>query len=188
MRTWSRSPHVLLLLGVLIGVPILAGCSAGSGSGTGAGASASTQAAASSTRPRYGDPYEGLDPNVPACKLLTQQEVADALTQTLKTPVGTDSPRKECHYVNAAGFGLTVELIPTTNAIADLAKRKADHGARASDLPGVGDAAYEVTGQRIIEFAKGNMIVNLYSESRTDILTPDEYHNLAKLAAGRLVQ
>ena len=36
-----------------------------------------------------------------------QAEVADALTQTLKTPVGTDSPRKECHYVNAAGFGLT---------------------------------------------------------------------------------
>ncbi len=176
MRNRSRSPHVLLMLGVLV----LAGCSATAGS------SASTQAASGSVPPRYGDPYEGLDPNVPACKLLTQAEVADALTQTLKTPVGTDSPRKECHYVNAAGFGLTVELISSTNAIADLAKRKADHGSRASDLPGVGDAAYEVTGQRIIEFAKGNTIVNLYSESRTDVLTPDEFHNLAKLAAGRV--
>ena len=181
MRRGSWSPHAAAVLCVLV----LAGCSGTAGSSTQPSAGGSAQAA-SSGKIRYGDPYEGLDANAPACKLLTQAEVEAALTQTLKTPVGTDGPRKECHYVNAAGFGLTVELIPSTSAIADLAKRKTDHGTRASDLPGVGEAAYEVTGQRIIEFVKGNMIVNLYSESRTDILTPDEYHNLAKLAAGRV--
>ena len=179
MRTRSRSPHVLLLLGVLV----LAGCSAGAAS------SASTQSAAAasgSALPRYGNQYANQDPNAPACKLLTKDEVQGALTQTLMTPTGTATPRNECHFVNAAGFGLTVELISSTNAIADLAQRKAGYGAKASDLPGVGEAAYEVTGQRIIEFVKGNTIVSLYSEERTDVLTPDEYHALAKLAAGRV--
>jgi hypothetical protein len=184
MRTWGLPRHALLMLGIVV----LAGCSAGAGASGSAGAAASGGApsAAGSGLPRYGNPYAGQDPNAPACKLLTKDEVEAALTQTLTTPVGTTTPRAECHYVNQAGFGVTVELISSTNAIADLAKRKADHGTRASDLPGIGDAAYEVTGQRIIEFAKGNTIVNLYTESRTDILTPDEFHNLAKLAAGRV--
>ena len=43
-----------------------------------------------------------------------------------------------------------------------------------------------MTGQRIIEFAKGDTIVNLYSEERNDVLTPDEFPDLAKAAAGRV--
>src|SRR5690349_14631267 len=107
MRTRSRSSHALAVVGMaVLAVVVLAGCS-----GT-APSSAATQAAAASTaagsgQPRYGDPYVGQDPNAPACKLLTQAEVEAALTQTLKTPVGTVTPRSECHYVNAAGFGLT---------------------------------------------------------------------------------
>jgi hypothetical protein len=141
---------------------------------------------AASLSVRFGNPYKNLDPNAAPCKLLTQQEVADALTQTLDTPTGTDSPRAECHFVNGAGFGLTVEIIHSTNALADLATRRKEHEPRVSDLPGVGEAAYVTTGRRIIEFVKGDTIINLYTESRNDILTPDEFTALAQAAAARL--
>ena len=54
---------------------------------------------------RFGNPYKGIDPNAPACKLLTQAEVEQALTQTLKPRPARRRPRQECHYVNAAGSG-----------------------------------------------------------------------------------
>jgi len=172
----------------LFAASLIAACSTTpgqSGAAGATGASASAQAG-SSVSVRFGNPYKGMDPNAAACKLLTQAEVEQALTQTLDTPTGTETPRAECHYVNGAGFGVTVEIIQSTNAKADLATREKDHAPRATDLPGVGDAAYVVTGQRIIEFAKGDTIVNLYTEERNDVLTPDEFTALAKAAAGRV--
>ncbi len=64
------------------------------------------------------------------------------------------------------------------------ARRTTSRGS--SDLPGVGEAAYVTTGRRIIEFVKGQTIVNLYTESREDVLTPDEFTALAKAAAARV--
>ncbi len=181
MHAGRLAGRTLLVLGSLL---LVAACS--TSGGTGSPGSSSSQAAAASGPPRYGDPYAGMDPNAPACKLLTQAEVEAALTQTQNTPVGTTTPKSECHYVNAAGFGLTVELIHSTNAIADLATRKKDYGSHATDLAGVGEAAYQTTGQRVIEFVVKDTIVNLYTEERTDVLTPDEFVGLAKLAAGRV--
>lgn len=178
MRPGSLAARGALALSAVL---VLAACS------TSGQAGASTQPG-SSVSVRFGNPYKNLDPNAAACKLLTQKEVEDALTQTLDTPTGTDSPRQECHYVNGAGFGVTVETIHSDNALAELATRKKEHEPRVSDLPGVGEAAYVTTGRRIIEFVKGDTIVNLYTESRNDILTPDEFTALAKAAESRLPQ
>jgi hypothetical protein len=168
----------------LSAVLLIAACSTTPGQ-SGGGAGASTQPG-SSLSVRFGNPYKNLDPNAASCKLLTQKEVEDALTQTLDTPTGTDTPRAECHYVNGAGFGVTVEIIQSANALADLATREKDHAPRATALPGVGEAAYVTTGQRIIEFVKGDKIINLYTESRPDILTPEEFVALAKAAEARV--
>ena len=176
MRPGSLTTRGILALSAVL---LIAACSTSGQPG------ASTQPG-SSVSVRFGNPYKNLDPNAASCKLLTQAEVEAALTQTLDTPTGTDSPRAECHYVNGAGFGLTVEIIHSTNALADLATRKKDHEPRVSDLPGVGEAAYVTTGRRIIEFVKGETIINLYTESRNDVMTPDEFTALAKAAAARV--
>ncbi len=78
--------------------------------------------------------------------------------------------------MNGAGFGLTVEIIHSTNALADLATRKKEHEPRVSDLPGVGEAAYVTTVRRIIEFLKGQTIINLYTESLNNIIDPGPVH------------
>jgi hypothetical protein len=176
MRPGSPNTRGVLTLSAVL---LLAACSTSGQAGT------STQPGAS-VSVRFGNPYKNLDPNAASCKLLTQAEVEAALTQTLDTPTGTDSPRAECHYVNGAGFGLTVEIIHSANALADLATRKKEHEPRVSDLPGVGEAAYVTTGRRIIEFVKGQTIINLYTESRNDIMTPDEFTALAKAAEARV--
>ncbi len=176
MRPGRLATRSILALSAVL---LLTACSASGQSG------ASAQPGSSGTV-RYGNQYKNLDPNAAACKLLTQAEVEAALTQTLDTPTGTDSPRAECFYVNAAGFGVTVEIIRSTNALADLAARRKDNEPQVSDLPGVGEAAYVTTGRRIIEFVKGELIVNLYTQSRNDVLTPDEFAALAKAAAARV--
>lgn len=176
MRPGSLATRGILALSVAL---LVTACSSSSQPG------ASSQPG-SSVSVRFGNPYKNLDPNAASCKLLTQAEVEAALTQTLDTPTGTDAPRAECHYVNGAGFGLTVEIIHSTNAMADLATRRKDHEPRVADLPGVGEAAYVTTGRRIIEFVKGQTIINLYTESREDVMTPDEFTALAKAAAARV--
>jgi hypothetical protein len=131
-------------------------------------------------------PTASTSSDAESCKLLTQAEVEAAVTQTQLPPQGTSGEVAECRYVNAGGFGLTVDISTAPTIEADYEAHKAKRGKNVKDLTGIGDKAFEVTNQRILEFIKGKTLVSLYTEEGIDVVTEDEFHALARTAASRI--
>lgn len=181
-----RPRHLLLTTGLTL---LLGACSAApatapvsSAVATPAGGPASTPGAAGSTTPAAG----GSDP----CRLLTKPEVEAAFGETMLAPVSsTVTGEPACTYQHAAGLqDLTVGISSRLSSVAGLKSAEAGSGAAAKDVPGIGDAAFEVdvAGVTTLEFVKGTTLVNLNTFDIPAIISVDNFHTLAKKAAGRI--
>ena len=169
-----RRPLAMTLLVVAV-TALAAACSGGA-------------PAEGSVRPPEITPAGSTGPSLSAdaavCQLLTQEEAETAFGQTFNPGQGQDGEPSECEWFNGAGFGLSIEVSHAPTIQADYDKAKADFGAQAADLAGVGDQAFEYfQGRRQIMFIKDDALVTVYSGSRVE---PEVFRELAKTVASRV--
>lgn len=191
MTTTLRRRHLLLTTGIAV---LLGACSGASGpaattSPNGAAAAPSggapTPGATGTTSPAVGtSPAAGASD---ACRLLTKAEVEAAFHETMLEPVSSvvhGGP--SCTYEHTAGGGdLTVKISSSASSAAALKGVEGAYGAAATDLSGVGDAAFEFGGI-LIQFVKGTTLVTMASGDGPAIRSDDDFRALAKTVAGRV--
>lgn len=121
-----------------------------------------------------------------ACALLTQAEVAAAFKETMLKPVGgVKNGSATCAYTHeAGGLDLTVEISSRPSSVAAIKGMETIYGSTGTDVPDVGDAAFEFSG--ILEFVKGTTLVTIGTGDGPAIISPADFTALTKLAAGRV--
>jgi hypothetical protein len=118
--------------------------------------------------------------------LLTKAEVATAFGESMLEPVSTTAHGDTtCTYSHEAGGGdLIVTISSRSMNAAGIKSAEAIYGTGATDLPGIGDAAFEVAG--ILEFVKGTTLVTVGTGDGPAIISDANFQALAATAAGRI--
>jgi hypothetical protein len=175
--------HVFLALGMAL---MLGACSAAavpSGASNVQGATTAGAAPTSKSAAGASDAAAATSAVVApsdACKLLTQAEVEAAFGKTMLAPVASvDHGDAICTY----GVDLIVGISAKPFSAAAM-KQQIASGTGSTDLPGVGDAAFEVLGE--IEFVKGTTLVTMETVGGPAIITDAKFQALAATAAGRI--
>lgn len=122
-----------------------------------------------------------------ACALLTKTEVEAAFGENMLAPVSSvDHGDATCTWAHSAGgLDLTVAIASTPSSVAGLKGAEALYGAAATDVPGIGDAAFDFQ-DLLIQFVKGTTLVTVGTGDGPAIISPDHFKGLAKAVAGRL--
>ena len=184
MTTRLRRRHLFLITGMTV---LLGACSAASApaltSAPGGAATAPSQASNPAAAPPTSQAAGGSD----ACRLLTKAEVEAAFGETMLEPVASvANSGQTCTYAHeAGGLDLTVKVDSRPSSAAGLKSAEALYGGAATDVPGVGDAAFEFGGI-LIQFVKGTTLVTIGSGDGPAIRSDDNFRALAKTAAGRI--
>lgn len=183
MITTTRPRLLLLMTGLTL---LLGACSAGApaasavpnGPATPPTGAPSVPAAVTGSSPAAG----GSD----ACRLLTKAEVEAAFGETMvETVASVANGDPTCSYAHeAGGLDLTVAISSRPSSAAAIKQTEAIYGTGASDVPGVGDAAFEVSG--ILELVKGTTLVTIGTGDGPAIITDANFQSLCKTAAGRI--
>ena len=187
-RLMSTGPrHALLLLATGFTL-VLGACSTSSGPATTSAANG-TPAAQSAEAPTAGAPAASSAAGgaTDACSLLTKAEVEAAFGETMLEPVSSvDNGDPTCTYTHsAAGVAdLTVAISAQPSSAAGLKSAEAIYGTAATDLPGIGDAAFEFG--TLLEFVKGTTLVTIGTGDGPGIISDANFRGLAATAAGRV--
>jgi hypothetical protein len=184
MTTKLRRRHLVftigmtLLIGACSGASVPAATSAPNGTASAPSQQAPIPAAAGPTGPAA----DGSS----ACALLTKAEVEAAFKETMLEPVSSvDHGDATCTYAHeAGGLDLTVAISSRPSSAATIKSMEGVYGDTSTDVPGVGDAAFEVAG--ILEFVKGTTLVIIGSGDGPAIISDDDFKALTKMAAGRV--
>lgn len=177
--------HLLLTTGLTL---MLGACSAGTPAASAAangpatlanGAASAPVAAAGTTSPAGGGTAD-------ACSLLTKAEVETAFGETMTEPVASvDNGDPTCSYAHeTGGLDLTVSISSRPSTAAAIKQAEAIYGASATDVSGVGDAAFKFSG--ILEFVKGTTLVTIGTGDGPAIISDAHFQSLTELAAGRV--
>jgi hypothetical protein len=117
---------------------------------------------------------------------LTKAEVEAAFKETMLDPVASvkdGSPT--CDYSHeAGGLDLTVGISSHASSVAGIKQMETIYGTSGTDVPGVGDAAFEFGG--ILEFVKGTTLVTIGTGDGPAIISVADFTALTKLAASRV--
>ena len=122
-----------------------------------------------------------------ACALLTKAEVEAAFGKTMLAPVpAVDHGDATCTWTHSAGgLDLTVTISSRSSTVAGLKQAEAIYGSAATDVPGIGDAAFDFQGL-ILQFVKGTTLVTIGTGDGPAIISADNFKGLAKTVAGRI--
>lgn len=184
-RTLLLATGLTLLLGACSAASAPAPTSVPNGTAGAPTAQASLPAQASVPAPA-GSPSQAVAAS-DACALLTKAEVEAAFGETMLAPVSSvDHGDATCTWAHSAGgLDLTVAIGSTPSSVAGLKGAEALYGAAATDVPGIGDAAFDFQGL-LIQFVKGTTLVTVGTGDGPAIISPDHFKGLAKAVAGRI--
>ena len=177
---------VAVLLAACSGAAVPASTSAPIGAAASAGAAAVPPVAATSDGAAAPSAAAGGPAN--ACALLTKAEVEAAFGESMLAPVASvDKGDAACSWTHeAGGLDLTVKISARPSTAAAIKSLEGVYGAMSADVPGVGDAAFEVAGAGILEFVKGTTLVIIGTGDGPAIISNANFRALTKLAAGRV--
>jgi hypothetical protein len=121
------------------------------------------------------------------CALLTKAEVEAAFGETMLAPVpSVDQGDATCTWSHGAGGqDLTVAISSRPSSVAGLKQAETLYGAAATDVPGVGDAAFDFQDMLVL-FVKGTTLVTIGTGDGSAIISADRFKGLAKTVAGRI--
>jgi hypothetical protein len=184
-RTLLLATGLTLLLGACSAASAPAATSVPNGTASAPSAQASVPAQPSVPAPA-GSASEAVAAS-DACALLTKAEVEAAFGETMLAPVSSvDHGDATCTWAHSAGgLDLTVAIGSTPSSAAGLKGAEALYGAAATDVPGIGDAAFDFQDM-LIQFVKGTTLVTVGTGDGPAIISPDHFKGLAKAVAGRL--
>jgi hypothetical protein len=183
-RNLVLTAGVALLLAACSGAAAPASTSAPIGAAASAGGAAVAPVAATSDGAAAPSAAAGGAAN--ACALLTKAEVEAAFGESMLEPVASvDKGDAACSWTHeAGGLDLTVKISARPSTAAAIKSLEGVYGDASADVPGVGDAAFEVAG--ILEFVNGTTLVIIGTGDGPAIISNADFQALTKLAAGRV--
>ena len=187
MTTRSRCRHILLATGVALLLGACSGASAPGASAPGATPAPHGVATAGSqptSTPAAAGPTGQAAAGSDGCRLITRAEAATAFGESMLEPAAsTDHGDQSCAYTHEAG-GLDLNVSISSHPSSAGVIRSLEKTYSAADIPGIGDAAFEVAG--ILEFVKGETLVTMGTGDGPAIISVDAFNALAATAAGRI--
>lgn len=187
MSTGPRRTLLLLATGFAVA---LGACSPSTSSApTSTSAVNGTPAAQSAEAPTAGAPAASSAAvgATDACSLLTKAEVEAAFNQTMLEPVASiDGGDPTCTYMHSdpGVADLIVSISSQPSSVADLKSAEAIYGTAATDVQGIGDAAFEAVG--VLEFVQGTTLVTIGTGDGPGIISDANFRGLAATAAGAI--